>query len=73
MKIFKRMNLRVSFTDFKKASVVTVDLIVFEHERVENQELLFPDVTFTFRAAALKRESKLWRRHRAICLNALYV
>ena len=36
MKIFKRMNWRVSFTDFRKASVVTVDLIVFENERVEN-------------------------------------
>ena len=51
------MNWRVSFTDFSKASVVTVDLIVFENERVENYELLFRDVTFTFRAAALKREN----------------
>ena len=30
------MNWRVSFTDFRKASVVTVHLIVFENERVEN-------------------------------------
>ena len=53
------MNWRVSFTDFRNASVVTLDLIVFENERVENLKLLFRDVTFTFRVAALKRESKL--------------
>ena len=66
------MNWRVSLTDFRNASVVTVVLINFENERVENLELLFRDVTFTFRAAALKRESKLWWRHLAIYLNALY-
>ena len=36
MKIFKRTNWRVSITDFRKASVVAVDLIVFENEGVEN-------------------------------------
>ena len=35
MKIFKQMIWRVSFTDVIKASVVTLDLIVFENEQVE--------------------------------------
>ena len=30
------MNWRVSFTDFRKASVVAVDETNFENERVEN-------------------------------------
>ena len=59
MKIFKRTNGKVSFTGFKKASVVAVDLIIFENKQGENLELLFRDVKFTFRVATLKRESEL--------------
>ena len=35
MEIFERVNYRVSFTDFRNVSEVTVALIIFEHDQVE--------------------------------------
>ena len=41
MKNFERVNLRVRFTDFRNAYVVTVAFIAFENERVEKLSFSF--------------------------------